>query len=130
MGDIGVRYHKTGARKRRQSGFTLVEIMVVVLIIATLVNMAAPAMIQARNNAWTKSCIKNLSTIYAAKQQWALDNHQAGSALPTWVNLQPYVETQYGTVGPVCPASGAVYTLGQVDEYPTCPSYPLTHAMH
>lgn len=120
--------------RRRRAAFTLVEIMIVVLIMATLLNIAMPSMITARNNSWAKSCVANLNQIYDAKQQWAIDNHEGGSALPTWSNLQPYVESVYmSRVGPVCPASGKPYNLNAVDQAPTCPSYPgppFNHTMN
>jgi prepilin-type N-terminal cleavage/methylation domain-containing protein len=119
--------------RRSRAAFTLVEIMIVVLIIATLLNIALPNMLTARNNAWSKTCVANLTMIYTAKQQWAIDNKQAGSAFPTWSNLQPYVNSQFiSTVGPVCPASGEPYNINQVDQFPTCPSYPgppFNHSM-
>jgi prepilin-type N-terminal cleavage/methylation domain-containing protein len=109
----------------RRAAFTLVEVMIVVLIIATLLNIAMPSMITARDKAWTSTCVTNLNMIYSAKQQWAITNSESGSAMPTWSNLQPYVTAPYITnVGPVCPASGEPYNINQVDQFPTCPSYP------
>jgi len=119
--------HSQRARciKRRRAAFTLVEIMIVVLIIATLLNIALPSMVDARNNAWTKTCVANLNMIYSAKQQWAIDNKVSGTAYPTWQNLQPYVTSEYITSnGPVCPASQQPYIINEVDQLPMCPSYP------
>jgi regulator of replication initiation timing len=63
-----------------------------------------------------RACINNLRQIYAAKQEWALENNKAADAIPTAQDLLPYFKD--GTF-PVCP-SGGTYTIGAVGEVPTC----------
>ncbi|MCL6624082.1 MAG: prepilin-type N-terminal cleavage/methylation domain-containing protein, partial [Fimbriimonadales bacterium] len=58
-------------KNRRRKGFTLVEIMIVVLIIGILLAIAIPNFMRARETSRTKSCISNLRQIDAAKEQWA-----------------------------------------------------------
>src|SRR5947209_15377900 len=66
-----------------RKGFTLVEIMIVVLIIGILLAIAVPNFIKARETSRTKSCVANLKQIDAAAEQWAMDNkhsqHNTGS---------------------------------------------------
>jgi prepilin-type N-terminal cleavage/methylation domain-containing protein len=55
-------------RVLRDSGFTLVELMVVVLILGILVTIAVPVYVQAKAAAAAKSCQANQRTIIGAVQ--------------------------------------------------------------
>src|SRR5690242_6604809 len=61
-------------------GFTLIEVMIVVLIIGLLLAIAIPNFLHAREGSRTKTCISNLSAINTAKEQWAMDNSKAEGA--------------------------------------------------
>ncbi|MCC6483204.1 MAG: prepilin-type N-terminal cleavage/methylation domain-containing protein [Armatimonadetes bacterium] len=103
--------------RKSRKGFTLIEIMIVVLIIGILLAIAVPNFIQARDSSRTKSCIANLKQIDSAKQQYAMDNRLAGTASVTSANLLgTYIK---GTAMPACPGGGT-YTIGTVDTDPTC----------
>ena len=101
----------------RKAGFTLVEIMIVVAIIAMLAAIAIPNFVKARGLSQKSVCIANLKEIEGAKGHWAMEMKKANSDTPS--NSDLFGDTLYIRDIPGCPGSGT-YSLTQVDAKPLC----------
>jgi prepilin-type N-terminal cleavage/methylation domain-containing protein len=75
-----------------RSGFTLVEIMIVVAIIGLLVSMALPSWHRARENAQLNSIANNLRILEGAKQQWAMENKKSTTDSVSTTDLTTYLK--------------------------------------
>lgn len=85
---------------KKDEGFTLVELMVVVLIIGILVAIAIPVFNAAKANAQKRTCHANQRTIEGAAQTYLAE---VGNLPTTVAELVP----AYIKVEPVCPADTA-----------------------
>jgi prepilin-type N-terminal cleavage/methylation domain-containing protein len=102
-------------------GFTLVEIMIVVAIIALLAAIAIPSFLKSRTSSRTSGCINNLRLLDHAQQQLATASGMAETASIMITDLVPYMK---GGVMPKCPSdpNGADYVVSAVNVVPSCPN--------
>jgi prepilin-type N-terminal cleavage/methylation domain-containing protein len=115
----------------RKSGFTLVEIMIVVAIIGLLAAIAIPNFVRARESAQLNSIANNLRILEGAKEQWALENKKSTTDTVTTTDLttylknnsmpQPVVQETYvvGTVSQLVTANTAVTLAGKTGPFTT-----------
>ena len=107
--------------KSKNWGFTLTEIMIVVAIIGMLAAVAVPNFAQARTNSRRNACINNLRLITAAKDQYAIENNQADTIVPSPSDVSPYFKAvPLGGGGLPKEPQGGSYTIGAVSVAPTC----------
>jgi prepilin-type N-terminal cleavage/methylation domain-containing protein len=106
--------------KRLNSGFSLIEVMSAVVIMALVFAIAMYSYANIRNTSRKIACIANLEKIDAAVDQWALDNYaQVETSLS---GSEEDIYNDYVRSGkPKCP-SGGEYTLNAVGVKPqvTC----------
>ena len=112
----------------RKSGFTLVEIMIVVAIIGLMAAIAIPNFVKARTTSQMNACINNLRQIDGAIQQWALENKKDAAATVAYSDISAYLKNSV-----ICPSGGTTfatsYTLVDVATKPVCKKVPATHVL-
>ena len=112
------------------TGFTLLELMIIVGLIGMLAAISVPTLIRARTTSQTNVCRSNLRQIQSALQQWSVEMKKAPTASVATADLTPYLRNANAAV---CPAGGTSiddsYMLVDVATEPTCMKEPVLHIL-
>jgi prepilin-type N-terminal cleavage/methylation domain-containing protein len=108
-----------------RKGFTLVEIMIVVAIIALLAAIAVPGFLRARKRSQASRILNDLRMIDSAIDQYAIETNRAtGFAVGTadWTNYVKKNAVLYNTGTSIL---GSAYGPQTVDSIPQVPQADL-----
>jgi prepilin-type N-terminal cleavage/methylation domain-containing protein len=106
---------------KRRGGFTLVEIMIVVAIIALLAAIAVPGFLRARKRSQATRILNDLRMIDSAVDQYAIEtNKSTGNivAVGDWTNYVKKGSALYNTAKSIL---GTTYGAQTVDTIPVVP---------
>jgi len=107
---------------KSHKGFTLVEIMIVVAIIALLAAIAVPGFLRARKRSQASRILNDLRMIDSAVDQYAIEtNRKTGDTVGTadWTNYLKKGSLLYNTGNSML---GTGYGVQTVDTIPQVPS--------
>jgi len=76
----------------KHAGFTLVEIMIVVAIIALLAAIAVPNFLRSRKRSQATQVLSDLRIIDSAADQYAIETNKSGGSTVAWADIQRYVK--------------------------------------
>ena len=93
--------------RNQRGGFTLVEIMIVVAIIALLAAIAVPNFLRARKRSQATRILEDLRIIDSAIDQYAIENNKSSGDAVVWADIQNYLKK-----GSVLYSSGGTDMLG------------------
>jgi prepilin-type N-terminal cleavage/methylation domain-containing protein len=107
---------------KRRGGFTLVEIMIVVAIIALLAAIAVPGFLRARKRSQASRILNDLRMIDAAVDQYAIEtNRSTGNVVNTadWTNYLKKNSALYNTGKSLLGSNYGVQTVDTIPQVPT-----------
>ena len=107
----------------KHAGFTLVEIMIVVAIIALLAAIAVPNFLRSRKRSQATQVLEDLRIIDSAVDQYAIETNKPGGANVAWEDVQLYIKT-----GTRLYMSNNTDILGNAFALPTVDSAPKVNA--
>jgi len=107
---------------KRRGGFTLVEIMIVVAIIALLAAIAVPGFLRARKRSQASRIINDLRLIDSAVDQYAIETNRASGFSVNTVDFTNYLKAGTNLYLTGKDILGADYGVQRVDSIPKVPN--------
>ncbi|MEY2557651.1 MAG: type pilus assembly protein PilA [Verrucomicrobiota bacterium] len=114
---------------KRRGGFTLVEIMIVVAIIALLAAIAVPGFLRARKRSQASRVINDLRLIDSAVDQYAIENNKASGntvAITDWTKYLKAGTNLYLTGNDILGNSYGAQTVDSLPKVPTATKNALS----
>ena len=108
----------------KHAGFTLVEIMIVVAIIALLAAIAVPNFLRSRKRSQATQVLEDLRIIDSAVDQYAIETNKPGGATVVWADVQKYIKN-----GTRLYTSSGTDILGKAFTIPVVDSLPKVHSL-
>jgi prepilin-type N-terminal cleavage/methylation domain-containing protein len=97
--------------KKGDKGFTLVELMIVVIIIGILIAIAIPIYRNIQSNAELRACQANLRSIKSQLEVWKADETNPGNVYPLTSEFHTtFMADSFEGDEPECPQTDTVYT--------------------
>ncbi|MGB8356564.1 MAG: prepilin-type N-terminal cleavage/methylation domain-containing protein [Chthoniobacteraceae bacterium] len=106
---------------RTHSGFTLVEMMIVVAIIALLAAIAVPNFLRARKRSQATRVLEDLRMLDSAMDQYAIDTGRPADFNPVFGDMKQYLKTGTNLYSTGADIFGDTYGPFTVDSVPTVP---------
>jgi prepilin-type N-terminal cleavage/methylation domain-containing protein len=116
---------KLSSSLSRRKGFTLVEIMIVVAIIALLAAIAVPGFLRARKRAQASRILNDLRMIDSACDQYAIETNRTSGATITVADWTNYVKKGSLLYNSGKSLLGTAYGPQTVDTIPQVPTADL-----
>jgi prepilin-type N-terminal cleavage/methylation domain-containing protein len=107
---------------KRRGGFTLVEIMIVVAIIALLAAIAVPGFLRARKRSQASRVVNDLRLIDAAVDQYAIENNKSTGTVINTVDWIVYMKKGSSLYNTASDLFGQTYGQQTVDSLPKVPA--------
>jgi prepilin-type N-terminal cleavage/methylation domain-containing protein len=107
---------------KRRGGFTLVEIMIVVAIIALLAAIAVPGFLRARKRSQASRILNDLRLIDAAVDQYAIENNKTSGATVNTADWTNYLKKGSALYTTGADLFGNGYGVMSVDALPKAPN--------
>ncbi len=107
---------------KNRGGFTLVEIMIVVAIIALLAAIAVPNFLRARKRSQATRVLEDLRMLDSAVDQYAIETGKTSGMNPAFADLKNYLKagtTLYTSGSDIFGVSYGPFTVDSIPKVPT-----------